>query len=219
MIEQVAAVVGDLVEALGALLGGDGAPAPVGVQLGEGVAALAERVGTLASELALAVVALLGGGGGLPEPATTSGVAQMSAFLYERATGLIERGGELVGEQAQVAAGALYATLINVDGGIAAPQEQRTAQQQTGGSSPAAPPVAPIPAVPATPGGGPAAPLAGYSSSFLGASGSSAEAFQMMFAILALFGLALLQGGKLLRHEREPLGPSSAHILAIERPG
>jgi hypothetical protein len=201
-IERVADVVGTLVQALGALLGGDGAPAPIGDRVGEAVAALAGRVGAMASELTQALWTLLGEGGSL-DLVTTNGVAQAPAFLYERATALVERGGELVGELTQAAAGALY-------GSGAAPE-------RTSGS-PVGTPIAPIPAVPATPGGGPAAPLSGYSS-FANASGSSADGFQPLFAVVVLVALALLQGGKLFWANRESLGPTSAHILAIERPG
>jgi hypothetical protein len=194
--------VGNLVQALGALLGEDGRPVPVGGQVGEVVAALAGRVGAMASELAQALGSLLGEGGSL-DPASFNALAQVPAFPYERATALVERGGELVGELTQ-AAGALYGS---------------GAASERSGGSPVGPPVAPIPVVPAAPGGGSIpAPLAGYTS-FFGASGSAADAFQPLFAVVVLLALALLQGGKLFWYKREPLGPSSALVAAIERPG
>jgi hypothetical protein len=204
-IERVADVVGTLVHALGALLGGDGAPpVPIGDRVGEAVAALAGRVGAMASEFAQALGALLGGGGSF-DPSGSNALAQAPAFLYERTTALVERSGELVGELTQAAAGALY-------GSGAAPE------RTSGGGSPVDPPVAPIPVVPAAPGGGPTVPLSGYSS-FANASGSSADGFQPLFAVVMLVALALLQGGKLFWANRESLRPNSAHILAIERPG
>jgi hypothetical protein len=162
----------------------------------EGFAAVAERVTDVVSALTEALGALLLGTDRVFDP-VTNGVGQPLAFLYERATGLIERGGELMRELAQAAAGGLYS-------GGAAPE--RT------GERPVAPLVAPRPVVPATP--------VGYSSYFGTSSWSSAEkAFQLSFAVLALFSLSLVQGGKLSRYRFEPLGPPSAAILAIERPG
>jgi hypothetical protein len=77
-------------------------------------------------------------------------------------------------------------------------------------ATPAAPP--PVPAAP------PVLPLA-YSSSLLVASGTAADAFQSLFAVLALFSIALLQGGRLSWLRRESHGPPTAVVLAIERPG
>jgi hypothetical protein len=209
VIEHVADVVGNLVQALGTLLGGDGGPAPAdGGQLGEMVAALAGRVGTMANELAHTLGELMGGGGGsldpVPTAVTIGGAAQVPAFLYERATGLVEGVGQQVAGLTQEAAGSL--------------QVGGTAHDERTGGSPVSPPVAPIPVVPASSGGGGPAPLAGYSS-FFGVSGTGADAFQLLFAVVELFALALLQGGKLFWYNRDFLRPSSALVAAIERPG
>jgi hypothetical protein len=50
-------------------------------------------------------------------------------------------------------------------------------------------------------------------------SGSAGEAFQLLFAVLVLFSVALLKGGRLSRLRREAHGPPTAFTLAIERPG
>jgi hypothetical protein len=59
----------------------------------------------------------------------------------------------------------------------------------------------------------------GYSTSFLGASGSAPDVFLLLFAVLAVFSVALLQGGRLSWLRRESHGPPTAVVLAIERPG
>jgi hypothetical protein len=199
----------NLAQDLGALLGGgDGGPAPAGQ--------LVEQVANVMGNLAQALGELLvGGADRAPEPATNNPLAQPLAqplpFLYERTTELFRGGGELVGQMAQAADEALSGG----GGGLA----NQLHQQQHASGEPVAPPVASIPAVPPlAPGGGGSAPV-GYSS-FLGASGSSASvAFQLLFAILVVFSVALLQGGKLSWQRREAHGPPSAPILAIERPG
>jgi hypothetical protein len=195
-------------EALGALLGGgDGGPAPAGQ--------LVEQVASVVGNLAQALGALLVlGGGEPPAPATDNPLAQPVALLYERTAELFRGGGELVGQMAQAAHEALSG------GGLANHQQQAKASGKPVAPSdePVAPPAAPIPAVPPLAPGGGSAPV-GYSS-FLGASGSSAsDAFQLLFAILVVFSVALLQGGKLSWQRREAHGPPSAPILAIERPG
>jgi hypothetical protein len=208
MIEQVASVVGNLAQALGALLldSGDGHPAPAG-QLIERVAGV---VGNLAQTVGEALGAPLAlGGGEPPDLATNNPLAQPVAFLYERTTELFRGGGELVGQVVRAAQEALSGGLAN--------------QQQTGGEpvapgEPSTPPAAPLPAVPPLAPGGGSAPV-GYASSFLGASGSSSGAFELLFAVLILFSVTLLQGGKLSWLRREPLRPSSALRLAVERPG
>jgi hypothetical protein len=213
MIEQVANVVGNLSQALGELLGGDGGPAPAGQ--------LVEQVANVMGNLAQALGELLvGGADRAPEPATNNNplaqpLAQPLPFLYERTTELFRGGGELVGQMAQAADEALSG-----GGGLANQhQQQHASGEPVAPSEPSAPPVAPIPAVPPLAPGGGSAPV-GYSSFLLGASGSSASvAFQLLFAILIVFSVALLQGGKLSWQRREAHGPPSAPILAIERPG
>jgi hypothetical protein len=215
MIEQVANVVGNLTQALGELLGGgDGHSAPAGQ--------LVERVANVMGNLTQALGALLvGGADRAPEPATNNPLAQPLAqplpFLYERTTELFRGSGELVGQMAQAADEALGG------GGLTNQLQQQakaSGEPVAPSDEPVAPPAAPIPAVPPlAPGGGGSAPV-GYSSSFLSASGSSAsDAFQLLFAILVVFSVALLQGGKLSWLRREPLRPSSALRLAVERPG
>jgi hypothetical protein len=53
----------------------------------------------------------------------------------------------------------------------------------------------------------------------LGASGSNSDTFQQLFFVLVVLLVALLQGGKLSWHRREPHSPHSALRLAVERPG
>jgi hypothetical protein len=222
MLQQASDLTSGLAQAvtgaLGALLGGgDGHPAPAG-QLIERVAGV---VGNLTQTVGEALGALLvPGGGGAPDPAGNP-VAQPVAFLYERTTGLYERttelfgrGGELVGQMAQM----VQAPDQALSGGGLPNQQQQAGGEPVAPAEPVAPPDAPLPAVPPLAPGGGSAPV-GYSSSFLGASGSSGDAFQLLFAILILFSVALLQGGKTSWHRREPLRPSSALRLAVERPG
>lgn len=169
---------------------------PTATAASEGNTALVERVGDAAkSELAQPLGALLGGGGAAPAPASNP-MTQPLGFssYYERIPESIERTTDAVG-----------AALLDSGG---APHQSA--------NKPVAPPVGPPPPVP----GPPVAPApASYpSSSFLGASGSSADDFQLLFAILLLFSIALLQGGK-VSYRREPLRPRSALRLAAERPG
>jgi hypothetical protein len=77
------------------------------------------------------------------------------------------------------------------------------------------PPIVPAPTVPVAPG----APAPASSSSFLSTSWSSTDTFQLLFAVLLLFSVALLQGGKLLWRHCDALGPRSVLQLAVERPG
>jgi hypothetical protein len=211
MIEQVANVVGNLSEALGALLGGgDGGPAPAGQ--------LVEQVANVMGNLSEALGALLvGGADRAPGPATNNSLAQPFAFLYdERTTELFRGGGELVGQMVRAAADEALG-----GGGLANQHQQAGGEPVAPGEPGAPPPAAPLPALPPlAPGGGGSAPV-GYSSSFLlGASGSSAsDGFQLLFAILVVFSVALLQGGKLSWQRGRAHGPPSAPILAIERPG
>jgi hypothetical protein len=191
MIEQLGGLMGRLAQALGALLLGGGHSAPAG-QLIEGVA---DVVGDLAQTVGALLGGLLGEGGA-PDPASNR-VAQLAAFLYARTADMVERDAELMGRMVRTADEALGGEVPNQAG------------------EPIAPPVAPLPAVPVAPGG--SAPV-GYSF-FLSASGSSADAFQPLFAVLVLFSIALLQGGKSSWQRRNPLRPSSALRLAVERPG
>lgn len=208
--ELASALAQAVTEALGALLGGgDGGPAPAGQ--------LVEQVASVVGNLVQALGALLVlGGGEPPAPATDNPLAQPVALLYERTAELFRGGGELVGQMAQAAHEALSG-----GGGLANHQQQAKASGKPVAPSdePVAPPVAPIPAVPPLAPGGGSAPV-GYYSSFLGASGSSAsDAFQLLFAILVVFSVALLQGGRLSWLRRESHGPPAAVVLAIERPG
>jgi hypothetical protein len=90
--------------------------------------------------------------------------------------------------------------------------------------NPIAPPASPLPEaplpetpslpIPIAPGGAAAA-----SASLLGASGASSGDPQLPFAVLVMFSLALLQGGKLVCRQLDPLRPRSALQPAVERPG
>ncbi len=192
LIEQIDDVVADLTQALGALLGGDGTPGPADnvIELIGGV------VANLGQTLSGTLEALLGGGDA-PGPSSTPTVQPFASYWYpEQIAGLTEGVGGAAGNLAQAVGRAL--------GGGGSP---------TPTHKPFTPPVAPpVPVVPS----GPA--LASFSP-FLSAAGSTAGASQQLFFVLVPFSVALLQGGKLLWHRRESLGPYSALLLAIERPG
>jgi hypothetical protein len=145
---------------------------------------------------------LLGREDGAPIPDNDNlAVQPLAAFYYDyeqTSTELMGRTAAAVGELAQA-----VGRVINSSGGVAPNQVGVPA-------TPAAPP--PVPAAP------PVLPLA-YSSSLLVASGTAADAFQSLFAVLALFSIALLQGGRLSWLRRESHGPPTAVVLAIERPG
>jgi hypothetical protein len=202
--------VGELVSAL--LLGGNGASGPVEGLIGQ----VGDAVGELAHALGGVLGGLLGvGGDGAPaDPASDYyyhlAAQPLAAFYYdyEQATAeLIEWSAAAAGEMTRAVGGALD----NGSGsGAAAPNQEAGA----GGGVPATPPPAP-PLVPVAP---PVAPV-GYSFSLLGAPGSAADAFQLLFAILMVFSVALLQGGRLSWLRREAHGPPTALVLAIERPG
>jgi hypothetical protein len=202
----VASAVSDLAQAIGGVFGGllggeDGASTPFQGLIGR----VASVMGDLAQPLGEALSGLLGGGG-IPAPADYYHLAAqpLAAFHYDyeqASSGLIERSAgaaaAAAGELAQTAGRAL-------GGGGVAPN------QEAGGGLPATPPLVPV-APPVAPGG--------YSSSFLVGSGSGAEAFPLLFAILVVFSVALWRGGRLSWLRRESHGPPTAFTLAIERPG
>jgi hypothetical protein len=200
LLEQVGAMVADLAQALGTLLGGEGSPGPGG-ELVEQVGAV---VANLARGLGNALGWLLAGGGDVPYPASGPVAQPLLAFygLPDRGYEVLGRAGSAVADLAQAKSRALGA------GG---------SQHQT--HKPFAPPVAPVPVAPSLPvpvaPGGPAP----ASSSFFGASASSADTLLLPFAMLLLFSVALLQGGRLSWLRRESHGPPTAFVLAIERPG
>jgi hypothetical protein len=190
-IEQV----GDLVNALP---GGNGSSGSH-----EG---LMEHVANAVGDPVLAIGGMLGGllgrddGAPIPDNYYLA-VQPLGAFYYDyeqTSTELMGRTAAAVGELDQA-----VGRVLSGSGGVAPNQAGVPA-------TPAAPP--PVPAAP------PVLPL-GYSSSLLVASGSAAEAFQLLFAALALFSIALLQGGRLSWLRRESHGPPTAVVLAIERPG
>jgi hypothetical protein len=200
--KQVANAVERIGEMLGALLGAD--------KQGKPVKELLEQVGAVVANLARGLGNALGwmlaGGGDVPYPVSGPVAQTLLAFygLPDRGYELLDRAGAAVADLAQTTGGALGA------GG---------SQHQT--HKPFAPPVpvAPVPVAPSLPvpvaPGGPAP----ASSSFLGASTTSADTLQLPFAMLVLFSIALLQGGRLSWLRRESHGPPTALVLAIERPG
>jgi hypothetical protein len=197
LIGRTEDVVSSLTQAVGSGLGAPligGAPAEGSPELVKAlVGPVADAVGGVARALSDALGSLLGGGAA-PAPASNPMTQPLGFSSYsERITEFIERTTDAVG-------GALL-------GSGEAPLQPA--------NKPGVPPVSPPPAVP---GGAPAAPAPASYSSFLGASDSSADAFQLLFAILLLFSIALLQGGK-VSYRREPLRPRSALRLAAERPG
>jgi hypothetical protein len=200
LLERIGAVVANVAQALDTLLGARGPPGPDGELL--------ERIGAVVANVAQALGEALGevllGGSDAPDPATYP-LAPTLAFYGppERATELfVQTAGTAIAKVAQATGGALRA------GGLAHPTD-----------NPVAPPASPAPEAPLLPV--PIAPSgpAPASASYFGASGSSAEALQLPFAILVLFSVALLQGGKRVCERREPLRPHSALRLAAERPG
>jgi hypothetical protein len=194
MMANLARSLGD---ALGALVGGDGSSAPYG-QLLEGVGAVVADVARALGDTLGALV----GGDGTTYP-LSGPVAQPLLALYgvpERASELLQGAGDAVTNLAQATGGLLGA------GG---------APHQTHKSIPA--PVAPPPVAPLLPA--PAAPGGYSSSSVLVGSGSAGDDFRPLFAVLAVFSVALLQGGRLSWLRRESHGPPTAFTLAIERPG
>ena len=203
LLEQVGAVVANLAQALGALLGGDGIPGPDGKLL--------ERVGAVAADVGRALGDALGalvGGDGAPYPFSDP-MAQPLAALYglpERASELLEWSGAAVANLAQATGGSLSAGSLSAGG---APHQTH--------NKPFPAPLAPLPVAPSLPT--PAAPGGYSSSSLLVGSGSGADAFQLLFAVLILFSVALLRGGRLSWLRRESHGPPTAFLLAIERPG
>jgi hypothetical protein len=192
LIEQV----GDLVNAL---LGGNGSS---GSHQG-----LMEHVANAGGDSVQAISGMLGGLLGIDEGAPIPdnynlAVQRLDAFYYDyeqTSTELMGQTAAAVGELAQT-----VGRVLGGSGSVAPSQEAGVP------ATPAAPP--PVPAAP------PVLPL-GYSSSLLVVSGSAADALQLLFAVLALFSVALLQGGRLSWLRRESHGPPTAVVLAIERPG
>jgi hypothetical protein len=200
-------VVADVAQALNTLLGARGPPGPDGKLL--------EQVGAVVADVAQAMSEALGTllppSGSEPTGLATYGVVLPLAVygLPERTTELLEQTvGTTMPRVAQATEDALRA------GGSPHPTHKPVA-------SPAAPllPEAPLPETPSLPV--PSAPSgpAPASSSYFGTSMSSANALQLPFAILVVFSVALLQGGKLVCERREPLRPHSALQLVAERPG
>jgi hypothetical protein len=216
--EGVSKAVKDLIEQVGglvsALLGGNGAS-----DSSEGlIGRVSHAVGELAQGFGGVFGGLLGGDGdGAPAPAGYYLSAQpLAAFYYEyeqsyeqSTTALIEWSAAEVSELARMAGGALGGS-----GGLS-PNQGAGKPATPPVSPPVTPPVAPLPLVPVAP---PFTPV-GYSTSFLGASGSAPDVFLLLFAVLAVFSVALLQGGRLSWLRRESHGPPTAVVLAIERPG
>jgi hypothetical protein len=187
---------GDLVNAL---LGGNGSS---GSHQG-----LMEHVANAGGDLVQAISGmlgdLLGRDEGAPIPDNYNlAVQPLAAFYYDYE----QTSTELMGQTA-AAVGELAQTVGRVLGGSGSVASNHEAGVP---ATPAAPP--PVPAAP------PVLPL-GYSSSLLVVSGSAADALQLLFAVLALFSVALLQGGRLSWLRRESHGPPTAVVLAIERPG
>ena len=201
LLERVGAVVADVAQALDALLGARGPPGPDGELLKQ----IGAVVANVAKTLTEALGALLPGGNDAPGPDGYRVVLPLGFYgLPERTAELLERTvGSAMAELAQATEDILRA------GGGSAHQTQ----------TPLAPPVSPLPEMPSLPvpiaPGGPAP----ASASYFGASGSSSDALQLPFAVLVVLSVALLQGGKLVCQQREPLRPRSALRLATERPG
>ena len=197
----------ELMEQLGdvvsALLGGNGASWSGEDLIGH----VASVVSKMAQAVAGVLGALLGGEDGVPAapPDYYHLVTQpLAAFYhyYELPTAeLVERATAATDELAKAVGVALRGA------GVAPNQEPAGVPAPP----PAAPPLVPVAPRPVAPGG--------YSSSFLGASGSAADAFQLLFAVLVVLSVAVLKGGRLSWLGRKSHGPPTAIVLAIERPG
>ncbi|HEX2264962.1 MAG TPA: hypothetical protein VHH14_01640, partial [Solirubrobacterales bacterium] len=204
LLERVGAVITNVAEALGTLLGARGPPGPDGNLL--------EQVGAVVADLARgmgdALGSLLPGGSEAPGPAGYR--AGYHAVLPLAFYGLPEPSARLL----EQGVGAAKAELARMAGGA-----HRASGPAHPADSPVAPPAAPLPETPSLPL--PIAPggAAAASASLLGASGSPSGDPQLPFAVLVLFSVALLQGGKLVCRQREPLRPASALRPAAERPG
>jgi hypothetical protein len=195
LMEQV----GDVVSAL---LGGNGASWSGEDLIGH----VASVVSKMAQAVAGVLGALLGGEDGVPAPAdyyhlVTQPLAAFYHYYEPPTAELVERAAAATGELAKAVGGALRGA------GVAPNQEPAGVPAPP----PAAPPLVPVAPRPVAPGG--------YSSSFLGASGSAADAFQLLFAVLVVLSVAVLKGGRLSWLGRESHGPPTAIVLAIERPG
>jgi hypothetical protein len=177
---------------LGAFLGGGGTHGPADHAIQQIRSVAANLTHRLAPTPAGALDVLPFGGGDVPTP----------HWYSWQAAGI----GERVGAEAGGPARAMGER--PGDGG------SRVVQKPSPTHVPSAPGTPP-PFVPVAPPGGPAS--ASYSS-FLGASGSSTAAAQMLF-VLAILLAVLLQGGTLTWHRREPHRPHSALRLVVERPG
>ena len=190
-VKELIEQIGDL---MNALPGGNGSS---GSHQG-----LMEHVANAGGDPVQAIGGMLGRDDGAPIPDNYYiAVQPLAAFYYDyeqTSTELMGRTAAAVGELDQA-----VGRMLSGSGGVAPNQAGVPA-------TPAAPP--PVPAAP------PVLPL-GYSSSLHVASGSAADAFQLLFAALALFSIALLQGGRLSWLRRESHGPPTAVVLAIERPG
>jgi hypothetical protein len=206
LVGRVASVMSELAQAIGGVLGGlfggeDGAPAAL-------PQALISQTANVVADVARALGGLLGVAGGPPALADYHLAAQpLAAYYhdYEQATAELTELTEQAANAAAAAAGELGRAASGALGGGGAAAPSREA-----GGVPAIPPLVPV-APPVAPGG--------YSSSFLVGSGSGAEAFQLLFAVLVVFSGALLRGGRLSWLRREAHGPPTAFTLAIERPG
>jgi hypothetical protein len=200
MMANLAQALGD---ALGALVGGGGSSAPYG-QLFEGVGAAVADVARALGDTLGALV----GGDGTTHP-LSGPVAQPLLALHgfpERASELLQGAGDAVTNLAQATGGLL--------GGGGEPHQAHKPIPAPAAPAPAAPPPVAPPLLPA-----PVAPGGYSSSSVLVGSGSAGDAFHLLFAVLAVFSVALLQGGRLSWLRRESHGPPTAFTLAIERPG
>jgi len=203
-VERVAEVVKEVGDMLGALLDADDAPNPVRELLED----VGNVVANIAQALDDALGALLPGGSDAPDPASNLLAPPLAFYgLPERATKWFEQ------------AGTEMTNLARAPGGVLRADAGHNPIDKPSAPPPPAPPVSPPPGVPPPPvpvaPGGPAP----ASSSYFGASGSSAGTLELPFAILVLLSGALLQGGKRVCQRREPPRPHSALRLVGERPG
>ena len=136
-------------------------------------------------------------------------VNELLGSLHERVAGVSERIGKAADGMAR-AVSAMMAGLLGGGDGASGPADEPLVPYVPVPAAP--PPTAPIPV------GGPSF-SGGSTSSWSLSSAADHEKLLQLFAVLALFSLALMQGGERRWITREPLSPSMLARPPNDRPG